>query len=225
MERVKKPRYTVRSFVAARRFRGQDPSLTPEEWQPMLAYYYARSYKVSPKEVQGARPAPPQKWFQATVVAGAEATPYVTGHTGPRPGSLYWDKMATDLFYNVDGFTVYEKKDKSLMTHKVFVAAAADPMAPISHPDVNPDKSSISKQHYFVLTGPGGCVAVFAVKSGSKLKGKRAMGDFQWWWDVMAQYLTAADLQRAGIDENVQELRDKFANKHWEVCLSSCQAV
>lgn len=216
-ELFKEPREELKAVVSAQRFLGESAFVSPDDRQPMLEYHFCKTYPHK-------RPHPqlrPAAWRQHTIVHGPHADFYKPGRKqggrgrkGFRGGAMFWDVHAWDLLYNVDGFTVYEKKDKKSFSNIVFVSE--DDCLPVyTHPDVGASESdaNMSKQHYFVLTGASGVVAVAALASGTKLHKSREKGKFDFWWDQMAQLLTKHDLG----GEDPEELRTKFAGTTWEV--------
>lgn len=139
-------------------------------------------------------------------------------HFGRGCWPMFLTPSAFDLYFCVDGLTVYDCRCAHKMGNKVYVKRGDCP-PPCVHSDINrsPCSKSASRQHYLMLIGPPGCCLCVAMKSGTHLwQGKptdEADKKFKYWWDHIPELLEAADL--GGISP--VQVQHEMAGRTWLV--------
>jgi len=139
-----------------------------------------------------------------------------------------------DVYYTIDGFTVYDCRRDPSIGNVVYVKKG-DVLPFYVHKDCGkgPASKTVSKQHYLMLLGPGGVLLCAAMKSGSSLWSGKGTDDqqppnqrrrgaagssssselpFQWWWHLIPLFVDM-DLQVEPAEVTAQRLDGKV----WQV--------
>lgn len=147
-------------------------------------------------------------------------------HFGQGCWPMFLTPSALDVYFTVDGLTVYDCRSEHGMGGKVFLEKGGC-LPTYVHPDCgkSPCHKSVSKQHYLMLVGPQGFCVCAAMKSGSHLwPGKRTDDPlpvdpsqthrkFLWWWDLIPEHLTASDLD----GQDPTKVQHEMAATQWLV--------
>jgi len=138
-----------------------------------------------------------------------------------------------DVYYSIDGFTVYDcRRDPSI--GKFVYVKKGEALPTYIHEDCGkgPASTKVSKQHYLMLMGPGGVLLCAAIRSGSKLWSGKGDGEepprrrlrtadgsggsssrpFLWWWELIVMYVDE-DLQV----EPAADTCKRLATRIWQV--------
>lgn len=144
-------------------------------------------------------------------------------HTTRGPFVMRRSTSSFDVHYYMDGFSLYHCRPENGIGNVVFVKRG-ECLPVYIHEDCgkSPALKEVSKQHYFLVVGPGGVLVCCAMRSATKLwnskretPAKRKAGEqFEFWYDLIPKMLEPGDLG----DEDMEEVRCRMAGKRWTVC-------
>lgn len=179
-ERFKFPRARAKAYECAKRLRGVEP---------MLEYFFSKAY-VGPR-----RPRHGAHWKSHVMLTNVpppsrreEQWGALNNPVGPRSVMLEEDCKLLgstldggayplrvephwlDVYYMIDGFTVYDCRKDPSIGNMVYVREGEN-LPTYLHKDCGqgPASKTVSKYHYLMLVGPGGVLLCAAMRSASTL--------------------------------------------------------
>lgn len=230
-EQFKCPREYSKAVECARTWRGLEP---------MLCYFFAKTYPKSNGKISRYTAAW-EKHLMLSHVPDVSDDMQKSEFAAVGDVRCAWDKFIThataaglyvlrrttsvfDLQWYMDGFTVYHCRANDAIGNIVFVRRG-ECLPVYVHEDCgqSPASKQVSKQHYFLVVGPGGVLVCCAMRSATTLShegqssspAKRKADDqFEFWYDLIPKMLAPGDLG----DEDLEEVRCRMAGTRWVVC-------